>query len=623
MKKNLLIILLTFAGFAVLAQPTRTVKNGNWSDPTVWDRGVPTRTTDARVMHNIIIDVNAEVRNLLDISPGASLTNTNRDLFIFGDLVVSEPSGFNESGSARTEIRGGNSTISGKISFNRLRIYKDKNSNTVVANDSLFVKAYLYTVRGTLNVSSAAIILEANSSREANIGYSTIGSIVGPLVWQKYINRCNEWSTYSVPMAGSFDAIAASSDGRMIYTGFPGGVDYPTYTFVNTYFYDETNGYVVPSSTSDVVNRGVGYWYWNSDEVFNPNNSNESIPQEWMIQLTQNGFSTAPFNFNLSFANDGFNLVGNPYPGVLNWNSGAWTKNNIENAIYYWNTCTQSYSSYVNGSGTNGGDQWIPAGQGFWVQATGSNPTLTADTKCLSLGTLSAKPLKNGGGYKDVDEEEQEYSYVLLTLNGDETIVRFTESASTDFDNGKDARKILAPSFVPDNSSIRTVLNGVNYSINALPIEDLIIPLDVKGQGELTFTGANDFADIDIYLEDRLTGELIDMKANQSYVFDNSQTGFTHRFNIITKSKLLSASTLNEVKLSVYPNPFSDEVSIMSGVAFDRVDVYNMLGALVISQANTSSLNNKVDVSTLNSGMYVIKVYNNNEELGAFLTKKL
>jgi hypothetical protein len=619
MKKNLLIIILTFAGFAVLAQPTRTVKNGNWSDPTVWDRGVPTRTTDARVMHNIVIDVNAEVRNLLDITPSASINNSSFTLTIWGDLVVSEPSGYNESGTGRTEMRGStNSSISGKVRFNRLRIYKDKNSFTITANDTLFVTRYFYLFRGNLNVGSAAVVLEANATREANMGYSLTGTLIGTLVFQKYIDRCNEWSTYATPIAASFDAIAANSDGRMIYTGFPGGVDYPTYTFVNTYFYDETNGYVVPSSTSQVVNRGVGYWYWNSNEVFNPNNPNESVPQQWLIELTQNGFNTGNFNFNVSFNTDGFNLVGNPFPGVLDWKANShWTRNNIADALYYWNTCTQSFISFVNGVGTNGGDKWIPAGQGFFVEATGANPSMSVSTGALSLGSLAAKPLKSN------DDEEENPLFMVLTLNGDETVVRFDNNATTEFDYNFDARKILAPSFVPDNSSIRTVLNGVNYSINALPIEDLIIPLDVKGQGELTFTGANDFADIDIYLEDRLTGELIDMKANQSYVFDNSQTGFTHRFNIITKSKLLSASTLNEVKLSVYPNPFSDEVSIMSGVAFDRVDVYNMLGALVISQPNTSSLNNRVDVSTLNSGMYVIKVYSNNEELGTFLTKKL
>jgi hypothetical protein len=621
MKKILLTAMLSFSIVILFAQPTRTVKGGNWSDPTVWDRGVPTRSVDARVMHNITIDVDAEVRNLLDISPGASINNSSRTVTIWGDLVVSQPSGYNESGTGRTELRGENSSISGKIYFNRLRIYKNNNSFTVTANDTLFVTRYFYLFRGNLNVGDAAVVLVANSSQEANMGYSLTGTLIGTLVYQKYIDRCNEWSTYTTPIAGSFEQLAANSEGRMVYTGFPGGVDYPNYTFINTYFYDEAVGYQEPTSTSNTVNRGQGFWYWNSNEVSGGSNQS-SIPQQWLIEMNQNGFNTGNVNLSVSFSSDGFNLVGNPFPGVLNWNHSSWTKTNIENAIYYWNTCTQSYASYVNGSGTNGGDQWIPAGQGFFVQATAANPVFRANTAALSLGTLAAKPLKNGG-QKESDDEEENYSYITLTLNDDETVVRFTQNASTDFDNGKDARKILAPAFVQDNSALRTVVNGVSYSVNALPLEDLIIPLDVKGQGELTFTGANDFADIDIYLEDRLTGELIDMKANQSYVFDNSQTGFTHRFNIVTKSKLLSASSLNEVKLSVYPNPYSDEVSIMSGIAFDRVDIYNMLGALVISQANTSSLNNKVDVSTLNSGMYVIKVYNNNEELGTFLTKKL
>jgi hypothetical protein len=620
MKKILLTAMLSFSIVILFAQPTRTVKDGNWSDPTVWDRGVPSSTLSATVRHNVTVDINADVLNLLDITPGGSLNNSSRILSIWGNLVVSEPSRYNETGTARTELRGETSTISGKVTFNMLRIYKNRNTMTVSADDSLFVKSYFSLFRGDLNVGSAALVLLANSTQESRMGYSVNGRVIGTFIWQKYINRCNEWSTYTTPIAATLEQIAANSEGRMVYTGFPGGVDYPNYTFINTYFYNEATGYQEPTSTTNTVNKGQGFWYWNSNEVTSSNQS--SIPQQWLIELSQNGLNTGLVGLDVSFSTDGFNLVGNPFPGLLNWN-GPWTKTNIENAIYYWNTCTQSYATYVNGVGTNGGNQWIPSGQGFFVQATTSNPVLIADTRALALNSVANKTLKSGNTEEQFDENEETYPFISLKFNDDETVVRFTENASVDFDNGKDARKILAPVFVQDNSALRTVMNGVSYSVNALPLEDLIIPLDVKGQGELTFTGANDFADIDIYLEDRLTGELIDMKANQSYVFDNSQTGFTHRFNIITKSKLLSASSLNEVKLSVYPNPFSDEVSIMSGIAFDRVDIYNMLGALVISQANTSSLNNKVDVSTLNSGMYVIKVYNNNEELGTFLTKKL
>jgi hypothetical protein len=620
MKKNLLNLLLVLTGFSVFAQPTRTVKDGNWSDPTVWDRGVPTSTTDARVMHNIVIDVNASVRTLLDLSPGGSIANSKFDLEIYGDLVVSNPSGWLESGTGKTVLRGTSSSISGKIVFNRLNIFKNRKDgpHTVTLNDSIFVTKYFYLNRGNVDATGFPIVLVANSTTEGNLGYSPEGNLVGDLVWQKSINRCNEWSTYSTPDASpSLAQIASFSDmdgngRRMIYTGFPDS-DFPTFSFINTYFYDESTGYTEPTSTSNTLARGQGYWYWNSNEV-NLSDGNP-ISQQWLIQLTLNGFTNEEFNFNLTNNNDGFNLVGNPYPGVLDWNHGSWSRTNLDNALYYWNTCTQSYASYVNGVGSNGGNRWIPAGQGFWVQAIGT-PSLSVKPAALSIGTVSAKPLKN-------NEAEEELPYLSIMLNGDETVVRFTENASTDFDNGKDARKILTPSYVPDNSSIRTVLNGVNYSINTVPVEDLIIPLDVKGQGELTFTGANQFSDIDIYLEDRLTGELIDMKANQSYVFDNSATGYTHRFNIITKKSVLSTSTLNEQRLSVYPNPYSDVVTIMTnGQAFDKVEVYNILGELVMSETNTGLTSRQINVSKLNTGTYIIKVYNQNNEVGTFLTQK-
>lgn len=59
-------------------------------------------------------------------------------------------------------------------------------------------------------------------------------------------------------------------------------------------------------------------------------------------------------------------------------------------------------------------------------------------------------------------------------------------------------------------------------------------------------------------------------------------------------------------KVSVYPNPANEFVTISSAVEINKVEVYNLLGKKVIS---TSKLNNNnLDVSTLAKGVYMMKL---------------
>lgn len=633
-KKILLPILMLFVTTIVVAQTTRTVADGNWSNAAIWDNGVPNDATDAVILHAVDVDATSNVRDIDVVSPGGSLTNTGENLRVWGDINVSAPSLWIESGSAKTELYGTSSSITGKVTFNRLNIRKNRKGgpHIITVNDSLFINSYIYFFRGTVDASSSAVVLNGSSTVDGNVGYSPGGYMTGDLVWRKFVDRCNEWSTYAIPGPGSFSLADVASntdvDGsgrRMIYTGFPDS-DFPDFEFVNAYFYDESAGYQVPTSTTNVSETGKGYWYWNSDEVFN--SSEPSIPQQWTWQVVLNGFQGAGdgvHEFEVFNTTDGFNLVGNPYPGVLDWDHSSWQLTDMDDALYYWNTCTQSYASYVNGVGSNGGDQYIPAGQGFWVEATGPNPYLRTQTHALTIGNVAVKPLQRGGAESSQDNVE-EIPSLSIKLNGDETKLTFDANASLNYDIGFDAKKLLAPSFVKsDMSSIRTVYNGVNYSVNTIPFEETIIPLDVKGEGELTFEGAEQFDEVEIYLEDKLTGDVVDMKLSSSYTFTNDEYDFTDRFNIIISKKSSLAVAENEAtsELSLYPNPFSDELNIqVSDKVIDRIDVYTTLGKLVLSETKNSN-NVKINVADLQSGVYIVKIYHNNEEIGVVMTQKM
>src|SRR4029077_10878591 len=98
--------------------------------------------------------------------------------------------------------------------------------------------------------------------------------------------------------------------------------------------------------------------------------------------------NVSPISLPVSFTssgvllNDGWNLVGNPFPSTIDWNSPTgWTRTNLDGAIHTTdNGGTLIQYAYWNGiAGTNGGSRYIASGQGFWVKASAAGPVLQAN----------------------------------------------------------------------------------------------------------------------------------------------------------------------------------------------------------------------------------------------------
>ena len=142
---------------------------------------------------------------------------------------------------------------------------------------------------------------------------------------------------------------------------------------------------------------------------------------------------------------NGFNLVGNPYPCAIDWDAATgWTKTNVNNAIYFFKE--NQYASYVNGTGTNGGTQYIPSLQGFFVrrnQSAFGTGTLKMDNNVRVHNTTSF--------YKSLNSDLLRLKVTGNSFN-DETVIRFNDAASSGFDGNMDAYKLFgykeAPQFI-------------------------------------------------------------------------------------------------------------------------------------------------------------------------------
>jgi hypothetical protein len=84
-------------------------------------------------------------------------------------------------------------------------------------------------------------------------------------------------------------------------------------------------------------------------------------------------------------------------------------------------------------------------------------------------------------------------------------------------------------------------------------------------------------------------------------------------FNTITtagvsdefSANILDVETNELLELSIYPNPASHKVNIISNHKIDSIEVYDILGKRVKSLKNT----NEIDVTDLNSGLYLFKIW--------------
>lgn len=136
--------------------------------------------------------------------------------------------------------------------------------------------------------------------------------------------------------------------------------------------------------------------------------------------------------------NDGWNLIGNPFPSPIDWDNSGITKTNISNIIYRLNPATGSYEAY------NGNDQSytgtmsniIPMSQGIFVQSTAPGGSITINE--------SAKTNQNAFVFLKSALNTPQIRIQLLkdTTKSDEALILFSTTSSKLYQIGEDAMKM-------------------------------------------------------------------------------------------------------------------------------------------------------------------------------------
>lgn len=77
---------------------------------------------------------------------------------------------------------------------------------------------------------------------------------------------------------------------------------------------------------------------------------------------------------------------------------------------------------------------------------------------------------------------------------------------------------------------------------------------------------------------------------------------------VIDNSVVLSNESFEKSGFTIFPNPANDQITISAINSFAKVILYNVLGKKVLESSNNSNI---LDVSSLNSGIYLVKIQDN------------
>jgi len=367
-------------------------------------------------------------------------------------------------------------------------------------------------------------------------------------------------------------------------------------TFATTYFggnpevwvkkYDEpTDDYIYLTDTNAVMGDMTGYFTWiqssGTPMVYN-------FEGDLRTGTIQSGV--------INKTNKGYAFLGNPFTSVIDWDApSGWNRFHLDTAVYVYDGAAGQFMSYINGVGINGGTQYIAMGQGFFVKVSDGQ----------SFGSIDMTNdvcVHNDTTYFKKSQSEQTIVRLQVEDAGkvDETVIRFAEEATADFDGNLDAAKLF--SFNNEYPQLYSTANDF-MSINSVPYGTNAVALDVRGKDgnnmTISATEAEGFEFLN--LKDNYTGITTNLKS-ESYTF-TYHSNTTDRFELFFGfTGIDNQTTVDFAKIYAVDN--NVKVVLDNGVNAD-ITVYNLLGQRVAAQKASGTV---TTIAVEKTGYYLVKV---------------
>lgn len=600
---------------------------GNWLNAGTFTSGTATVTFDGA--NQSITKTTGETFNNLTLSGSGTKTlggtiTTNGNLTIGSGVTLDITTNNYAVNVKRNWINNGsflaqagtvtfNGTVAqtiGGTSVTNFRNITLNNSAGATLSQAQNLISTLTLSSGTFNTNGQVFTLLSTLTETARIATIPAGAdISGNITMQRYIGAgATNWRFLTTATSG---ATIGDWVDDFIMSGFTGS-QFPLWPtaanpWSSIYYYNEStpgiqdSGYIAVTNTTNAINPGQGVWVWSGDTI--------TGTQAFTVDVTgpsNKGNINLPVTYTSSAgaSNDGWNMVGNPYPSTIDWDSPNWTKTRINSALYIWNPQLQQFASYVFGIGTNGGSRYIASSQAFWVQANAASPVVTIRETCKSS--------VNQAFMKDAVASQQLLTFgIQKGSKHDESILRFIEGSTNDFDADFDALKLASADI--DMPYIALINNADELSVNSYDLgESITMPIKVLAStnGLITMTfDKNNLTDLSCaILEDLQTGTKTNVITSSSYTFYHTSATDSARFLLHVWN--------NKTKDVINPTCFeSTDAQIIAQTSGNGPWTFNLSNA----NGNVSTFNSTLDsnaLTNLGAGIYYLQITDQSSTCG-------
>lgn len=365
----------------------------------------------------------------------------------------------------------------------------------------------------------------------------------------------------------------------------------------------------------DGYNSTEAFYYLYTGKGYNVYVSSDKTAS--FVGTIKNGYNASLGNFITKNgtgddSQTGWNLIGNPFTcGV---NADNFNIILVDKVLYF--TKDNSYATYdtYTKQGTNGGTNYIPPLQGFFVHKTStSRSTFTIPS--------SSRVYSSSQIFKGSESPEE---YPLLKFNiadgttfTDESLIYFFKDATPEFDTLYDAYKLFSKNTL--RPQIYTLSNNIELCMNGLPYPETVteVPLKIKiGEAKnYTFNvlKCNNLNDYNVYLIHGVNK--INLKTNPSYTF-YAETGITNM--VIAFENVLTAisNTLQTESNELYCWYNNEKLFLKINSQFIEnkisLTLYDFNGRIIYSKNNlTTDKNEILEIPLkLENGFYILTVKN-------------
>jgi uncharacterized protein (DUF2141 family) len=562
---------------------------GLFTNSDRWSGGSPPVTgTDISVRGRMSLTSSVSLRNIIIENGGTISIPSGVVLTVTGNLsnqgII--------SGDGTVKLSGSNNQTFGGGTISNLLV---ENGTTVIQNTAIQISSSLSLGNNqVLNLNGNALTLLSTATQTARLAVVPANSSIinaSNFTVQRWLNPNNIRR-------------ASNSTGNYYYTGpvvqnqtvglWNGVSPYGSETFNQAtqsgsrfYFFNSaTNSWRKPTSLSQALPAGTGVQVWFGTQAF------------FLGGRTTWSASGTPvvgnFNMPLTSGFTGFNLVSNPYPSTIDWDSPNWTKTGVANAIYIYDWVNQRYRTYVNGIQTNGASRYLPTAQGFFVNATTTSPVLTAreDIKVSNQVAMQRAESNVSGLIR-----------LSIINNGieDEMVISNRPEATIAFEKMYDAQKMMNPT---TNIFVSGAVNQSIASLNMNSVSAIPFVLQTNATGSVTLhtTEISGMEGYTFNLFNEQTGELLPFTGSESYSF-NVAANQPYRLQLRVGS-LTGINHFKDKIFEVFPNPATDKITTHTN-GTGTLEIVNVVGQVVMTQTATET--NEINVSKLAKGIYTVK----------------